>query len=244
MIVRVHRNLAALSRAAADLFCVRVGAAVRRRGRCDVVLAGGDTPRLTYALLATNPWRDRVDWGQVHVFWGDERCVAPDDPRSNARMARETLLDRVPIPADHIHPICCTGDPLRAAAAYEEELRRHFGEPGPPGWDLVLLGLGEDGHTASLFPGGDAVWERERWVAAVLRPGSELHRISLTPAGLNGTAMAVFLVAGGRKAAALRAIRREPPDPGRCPAQIVAPRGGEPLLLVDREAAGELGGSA
>jgi 6-phosphogluconolactonase len=243
VIVRVYEDLATLSRAAAELFCQKVAAAVKERGRCDVALSGGSTPRQMYELLATAPWRTRIDWRRLHVFWGDERCVPPDDPRSNARMAREALLSRVEIPTANIHPISCLQDPPRAAVAYEEELRGHFGGGGPPRWDLLLLGLGADGHTASLFPGGEAVNERERWVAAVPRPEAGLHGITLTPPALNGAATAVFLVAGHQKEAALRSVRQRPADPHRCPAQVIAPRGGEVLFLVDREAAGEAGAS-
>ncbi len=242
--IRVLQDLEELSRAAADLFCETARRAVGERGRCDVALAGGSTPRRTYELLATDPWRGLVAWDRLHVFWGDERCVPPDDPRSNARMAREAMLARVPIPPANVHPVACAGDPSGGAAAYEAELRGHFGDRAPPPWDLVLLGLGEDGHTASLFPGGEAVHEALRWAVAVPGRGDGPRRVSLTPVALNGAAAAVFLVSGRRKAEALRRVRSRPPDPDRCPAQVVAPRGGEPLFLADREAAGEPGRGA
>ena len=150
--IQVYPDLESLSRAAADLLVMQAHLAVAARGRFSVALSGGATPRRTYELLAAPPLKDQAPWDRVHVFWGDERGVPRNDPRSNARMAREAWLDHVPIPKDQIHPLDCADDPATAARQYEAELRQFFAG-GPPRLDLVLLGLGDDGHTASLFPG-------------------------------------------------------------------------------------------
>lgn len=148
----IYPDLESLSRAAADLFLRQADESVPARGRFSVALSGGRTPRRTYELLAQPPWRDRIDWPRIFIFWGDERCVPPDVLRSSARLAREALLGHVPLPDAQIHPILCQTSPEEAAAGYETLLRAFFPE-GPPVIDLIFLGLGADGHTASLFPG-------------------------------------------------------------------------------------------
>lgn len=227
-------DLEALSRAAAALFVRRARHAIARRGIFRVVLAGGQTPRGTYERLARSPCREAVDWARVHVFWGDERCVPLDDPRSNFRTAREALLDHVPIPPEHLHPIRCEEGPTAAAARYEAELRRFFGD-GPPVFDLVFLGLGADGHTASLFPFARALAEGERWVVEVTE--ADPPRVTMSATLLGGAERVVFLVAGASKAAALRATWAGPFDPWRWPAQRIRPGPGRLLWLVDAAAA-------
>ncbi len=157
--IEVYPDLESLSRAAAALLVKQANLAVAARGRFSVALSGGATPRRTYELLAAPPWVDQAPWDRVHVFWGDERCVPLNDSRSNARLAKEAWLDRVPIPADQIHPMNCAHDPAAAARQYEAQLREFFAGQ-PPILDLVLLGLGDDGHTASLFPGTTVLEER------------------------------------------------------------------------------------
>jgi 6-phosphogluconolactonase len=242
--LRVFPDGADLARAAAEEFARRAEEAIRARGRFSIALSGGSTPRHLFALLAdpAEPYRDRIDWRAVHVFWGDERHVPPDHPESNFRMARETLLDRVAVPAENVHRIRGEEpDAARAAALYEEELRAFF--RGAPRFDLVLLGLGADAHTASLFPGTSAVRERERWVAAPWVEKLGTFRITLTPAVLHRAAAVIFLVQGEEKAGALRAVLAGERDPDRFPAQAVQPRhsqNGEILWLVDRAAASGL----
>jgi len=182
--VEVLPTREALMEAAAARFVSAAGTALRASGRFVVALAGGSTPKALYALLAGAPWAGRVDWSRVHVFWGDERCVPPDDPASNYRMACEALLAHVPVSERNVHRIRGEDDPRRAAAAYERVLRETFATPvGPPRrapgarFDLVLLGMGDNGHTASLFPGGTAVRETERWVVA--------ERVDVTGRSLN-----------------------------------------------------------
>ena len=230
-------DAAELTRAAAEEVAQRAEEAVRERGRFAWALSGGSTPRDLYRTLASPPYRDRLPWSAIHVFWGDERHVPPDHPDSNFRMAREAMLDAVPLPAANLHRIRAEEpDAAVAAAAYETELRAFFHlAPGEwPRFDLVLLGLGKDAHTASLFPGGEAVHERERLVVAPWVPAQSTFRITLTPPVLNHARLAVFLVSGEDKAEPLRAVLAGPRDPGRWPAQIVE---GNRLWLVDRAAA-------
>ena len=237
--IRVYPDLESLSRAAAALLVTQANLAVAARGRFSVALAGGATPRRTYELLAAPPLKDQAPWDRVHVFWGDERCVPPDDPRSNARLAREAWLDRAPIPGHQIHPINCAPDPAAAARDYEAQLREFFAG-APPRLDLVLLGLGHDGHTASLFPGAPVLEEKERWAAAVYVAEGDLHRVTLTAPLINQAALVVFLVAGGAKAEVLREVLHGPRDPARLPAQLIRPHPGDLLWLADREAAARL----
>ncbi len=229
-----------LSWEAAGWFVRLAAEAVAGRGRFSVALSGGSTPRGLYALLAGEPYRSQVPWSQVHVFWGDERHVPPDHPDSNYRLARQTLLDRVPIPPGNVHRIPAERpDPQAAAAEYERTLRTFFG-PGWPRFDLILLGLGADGHTASLFPGTAVLHETERLVAAPYVDGLSAHRLTLTPPVLNHAANVLFLVAGEGKAATLHAVLEGPYRPERFPSQLVRPAEGRLVWIVDRAAAGLL----
>jgi len=239
----------ALAADAARRFVSVAAQAVRETGRFVVALAGGSTPRRLYELLATPEYADRVDWARMHVFWGDERCVPPDDPASNYRLARAALLDRVPIPTASVHRIRGEDEPVRAAAAYERELRTAFATPeGPPSvqggrrFDLILLGMGSNGHTASLFPGHAAVRERERWVMAEHVAELAAWRITLTTPVLNAAAHVVFLVTGAEKAATLQRVLDGPVRPDALPAQAIAPADGVLTWLVDAGAGGEAKG--
>jgi len=241
--VSVYPDAASLAHAAAELFAKLAGDAIRTSGRFAVALAGGSTPRGVYTLLASDPFASRVNWPRVHVFWGDERCVPPGHPESNYRMARETLLDHVPIPPANVHRIPCEQEPTRAAAAYERTLWKFFAvspEGGPPRFDLILLGMGDDGHTASLFPGTTALHERRRWVVAHYVEKLQAWRVTLTPVVLNAAAHVIFLVSGAGKAARLRQVLRGPYQPDVLPAQIVQPATGRLVWLVDAEAAAHL----
>jgi 6-phosphogluconolactonase len=231
----VYDDPEALSHAAAGFFVQRARQAAQDKGWFSVALSGGHTPQRTYELLASEPYRERVAWGQVHVFWGDERCVPSDDPRSNAHMARQALLDHVPIPAAQIHPIDCDQEPRLAAARYEDLLRGFFADE-PPRFDFVFLGLGENGHTASLFPSTPVLEEQERWVSDVTVAEQDLHRLTLTAPVINWAAVVVFLVAGASKASVLRDVLQGQPDPRRLPAQLVRPKDGNLYWFVDREA--------
>ncbi len=227
-----------LADAVARHIAARAADAISANGRFTLALSGGSTPRAAYSRLATGDWGLVTgDWRLVHVLWGDERCVPPDDPRSNYRMAKEALLDRVPIPADQIHRIRGEDDPEKAAAEYEAVLRGVLGSEGP---DLVLLGLGEDGHTASLFPGQAAVHETARWVVAVPSPDATMWRVTLTPAILNAARNVTFVVSGANKAARLQQVLRGPFTPDVLPAQAIRPLQGRLTWMVDDAAAGQL----
>jgi len=237
--VQVLPDPSALAAEAATRFAQLADEAVAEGRRFAVALSGGSTPRAAYALLATSPWRDQVPWPKVHLFWGDERCVPPDDPQSNYRMAREALLDHIPIPESNVHRIRAERRPLEAAGAYEKELRRFFRSPSPqiPHFDLVFLGLGPDGHTASLFPNTAALNEADRLAVANHVPQQDAWRITLTFPVLNAASHVIFLVAGAGKAARVRDILGTATPTPRFPAQRVRPTQGTLTWLMDRAAA-------
>ena len=233
-------DLAALSLRAAEHFTALARARAAESGRFAVVLAGGSTPRNLYSLLATAAYRERVPWAATHLFFGDERCVPPDHPESNFRMVKETLLDHVPIPDGQVHRMLGEEPaPERAAGAYEDELRQFFAATGDraPRFDLILLGLGADGHTASLFPGSPALDERWRLVVPAAVEGLAARRLTLTFPVLNAAARIVFLVAGSAKARALAAVVRGAVAGPALPAALVEPEDGALLYFVDRAAA-------
>ncbi len=215
--------------------------AIANHGQMAFALAGGSTPKKLYTLLTRDPFRSQIPWGGIHFFWGDERHVPPDHQDSNYRMARETLLGHVPVPEDHVHRIPSElPNAKEAADKYERALREHFQlVPGQkPRFDLILLGLGPDGHTASLFPGTPAVQDTLGLVAAPWVDKFSTFRITLTPAVLNEAAHVIFLVSGQDKAEALRSVLEGPYQPDRFPAQVINPAQGRLLWLVDKEAAG------
>ena len=233
-------SAAALAEAAAGRFVAAAGDAIASRGQFIVALSGGSTPRDTYLRLGTGALVSKVMWSRVQVLWGDERCVPPHDVESNYRMARETLLDRVPVPTAHVHRIHGEDDPATAAEVYETTLRALLRTPAGARIDLVLLGLGEDGHTASLFPGSAAVHERTRWVMAARASAASVWRITLTPAVINAAAEVMFLVSGGAKAGILRRVLEDPRRPQDLPAQAIAPSNGRVGWCVDAAAAADL----
>ena len=236
----VLRSAAALADAAAGRFVAAAGDAIASRGQFIVALSGGSTPRDTYLRLGTGALASKVMWSRVQVLWGDERCVPPDDLESNYRMARETLLDRVPVPAANVHRIHGEDDPATAAGVYETTLRALLRTPAGARIDLVLLGLGEDGHTASLFPGSAAVHEQTRWVMAARAAAASMWRITLTPAVINAAAEVLFLVSGSAKAGTLSRVLEGPRRPEELPAQAIAPSNGRVRWCVDAAAAADL----
>jgi len=236
---RISPDSDALSRAALQELLRIVSDAVKDRGRFAVALAGGHTPAKLYRLWAQGgKVSTGTPWDRVHLFWGDERYVQHDDPASNYRMARESLIAHVPIPTENVHPMPTDApQPEKAAEAYEAELRRFFGA-GAPAFDLQLLGLGVEGHTASLFPGSPALEERERWVAAVEAPAKPPQRLTLTLPVLNQARNTFFLVAGADKQAIIRALQDQSTEgPGPYPAARIQPSG--PVVwFLDKAAAG------
>jgi 6-phosphogluconolactonase len=235
----------ALAQEAAERCAGIAAEALARAGRFHVALTGGSTPKRLYTLLATEPYRSRLPWAQTHVFWGDERCVPPDHPESNYRMAHEALLRHLPIPSEQIHRMRGEDpDPEQAAAEYEQCLRTVFAPRAGtlPRFDLVLLGMGADGHTASLFPHTGALREQQRWAVRNHVPQLQADRLTLTVPVINRGATILFLVAGTEKAVALRDVLEGPPDPERLPAQRIRPATGRLIWLVDRAAASRLAG--
>lgn len=232
---RTFDDVPALCRAAAELFAAESAQAIEARGRFTASLAGGNTPKPVYELLATPEFSHRLDWTRVHIFWGDERCVPPDHARSNYRMTREALLDHVAIPAANVHRIRGELAPPAAAADCEADLRRAFPD-GRTAFDLVFLGLGDNAHTASLWPGTAVVDETSRLAAEVYVSEQDLWRVTMTAPALNAGRVVAFLVAGADKADAVREVTVGPRDPHRFPAQLIQPGDGELIWLLDRAA--------
>jgi 6-phosphogluconolactonase len=238
----------ALAKEAAERCSQIAQEAVARAGRFTIALSGGSTPKLLYSLLAAEPYSTSLPWRKTHVFWGDERAVPPGDHDSNFGMAKATLLDRVPVPPDRVHRMQAEGDDLDLSAReYEAEIASVFAVPptgDPPSFDLILLGLGPDGHTASLFPRTEGVRERARWVVRNHVPKLNSDRVTLTAPILNQASTVLFLVTGADKASALQAVLEGPSDPDRFPAQLIQPTSGRLIWLVDRAAASMLAKNA
>jgi 6-phosphogluconolactonase len=244
--VRRFEDLDALSHAAADELATLVRAAVVDRGTCSIALSGGSTPKRLFELFA-QAGRDALPWEHIDLWWGDERTVPPDHADSNYRMTRETLIDPLGLAASHVHRIAGElADHDAAARSYSRELVTALGSP--PTFDLVLLGMGPDGHTASLFPGSPALDETSRWVVANPVTSPLVHgtatRITLTAPAINAARHIRFLVAGADKAAALAQVLEGEHDPGRYPSQLIAPQDGDLVWFVDAAAAAALRGTA
>jgi 6-phosphogluconolactonase len=245
--VLIFPDLRTLSEAAAERVVRRGESAHAERGEFAIALAGGETPHTLYATLAREPFRSAIRWERVRVFWGDERCVPPQDPRSNFRMAQDALLSLVPIPPQNIHRMPAErADLASAAREYADVLRSHLPRTadGWPRFDLILLGLGEDGHTASLFPHAPVLTETRSAVAAYHVPHLRADRMTLIPPVLNRAREVLFLVSGAEKAHALWVVLEGPRQPEAVPAQVVRPLDGSLVWLVDEAAAQELSRSS
>ena len=226
----------ALARRAAQYFVEMTGEAVAGRGRARIAISGGNTPKAAFQLLAdpNQPWRSRMPWDNLDLYWVDERAVPPQAAESNYRMTREALLDRVPLRPEQIHRIEGELEPELAAARYETELRNTFRLEGAetPRFDLVALGMGEDGHTASLFPHTEAIHEVTNHV-----PQKDTGRITLTWPVIDHASSVFFLIAGEDKAAVLKEVLMGPHDPERLPSQLIWPVSGILTLILDKAAA-------
>jgi len=241
--LRVFSDLEQLARGAADQFVRRTTAGWGGDRPTAVALSGGSTPKRMFELLAEDPYCDQVPWERIHFFWGDERTVPPDHPDSNFGAANQALLSGLELPAGNLHRIQAElDDPGLAAVSYEHELRRFFGlaEEEMPRFDLVFLGMGADGHTASLFPGTDALGEKRRLAVATWVAKLAAHRVSLTCPVFNNAACILFLVSGAEKAETLRQVLEGSREPHRYPAQLIRPQNGELLWYVDEAAAQRL----
>ncbi len=231
-----------LNRRTAEQFVRLATKSVAATGRFTVALSGGSTPKALYSLLAGQTFQPLVPWSKVYFFWGDERCVSPDHPDSNYGMARVTMLEKVPVPTENVYRVPTEkGNAQRVAAEYERVLGAFFGvnEGQQPRFDLILLGMGEDGHTASLFPGTAALQETGTVTANPIQK-LETHRITLTIPAINQASHIVFLVSGSSKASVLKEVLEGPYEPTRLPSQSIQPVEGTLLFLVDRAAASEL----
>jgi 6-phosphogluconolactonase len=247
--IAVLQDQAALAHEAAKRFLAAAQESIAERGRFRVALAGGSTPAGLYRLLAEQPYRGQVNWSQTWLFFGDERCVPPESSDSNYQMARETLLDHVPLPQAQVLRIHGEWPPQRAADGYALDLRAQFSDQGRswPRFDLVLLGMGDDGHTASLFPGMPALAVKDQLVVAsgvpdYVRP--QVERVTLTLSVLNSAVRVMFLVAGGKKAGAVAHVLGDRQPAERPPAAMVRPDAGALTWLLDQAAAQELNAAA
>ena len=239
--VRIFDDLEALSRAAASLFIESCAQGIRTRTRALVALSGGNTPMELYKLLAEPSYAEAVDWAKTHIFWGDERCVPPDDPESNYRQANDALRVRVPIPKENIHRVQGEAEPRESAISYALTLRKFASPPlSWPRFDFVLLGMGEDGHTASLFPGSPVDITAPTAAVTADYQGRPANRITITPILFNEAHRVVFLVSGESKSQTLANVLNGDYDPDRLPAQRIRPVHGELIWLVDRAAASKL----
>lgn len=237
--VRVFQDLEEMSHAAAELFATFSKKSIASHGRFVVALSGGSTPHRLYSLLGSPWYRNNIDWSRVYIFWTDERCVPKDHPESNYRLAHETFLSRVPLPAQHIHRIRGEEEPRKAAETYEDELRKFFSGSGAIIFDLIILGVGEDGHTASLFPGSSALDERMRPAVPVYLEEPKISRVTLTLPVLNHAAQVLFLASGRAKTDIVQDIL-EGGDTQYYPAGQVRPSSGVLTWFIDRQAAEKL----
>jgi len=235
--LKVYPDLAALARAAATHFVDIAQSSIALNGRFSVALSGGTTPEQMFRLLAAPEFYSQIDWKHVHLFWSDERCVAPDHPESNYAMAWNSFIDHVPISMDNIHRILGEEDPVVAADTYEQDLKDHFKAPVPK-FDLILLGLGEDGHTVSIFPGSTAAAEVKKLVVATQHPKSNQWRVTLTFPAINAAANVSFLVSGSAKAGMLRIVKSGLVSPEEIPVTGVDPKSGTLTWFCDHAAAG------
>lgn len=231
-----------LSQKAAERLIRLAQDAIERSGRFIVALSGGSTPRALYSLLASPGYNERIPWAKVHLYWGDERCVPPHHPDSNFLMVQETLLANITIPRENFHRIAAELDPQVAAADYEEQIRKLFqlSPGGLPRFDLILLGLGEDGHTASLFPESETLKDTQHIVVATYVDKLNAHRVTLTLPVINRAAEVIFLVAGPDKTSVVKRIVSDPPQAPDLPAARVCPANGRLVWLITKDAASEL----
>jgi len=234
--IQIYPDAASLAIASAERIVGLADEAIKDHGGFSIALSGGSTPKTLYELLATPAYSERIDWSNVHVFWGDERCVPPDDNESCYRMARETLLDHVPIPSANIRRIQGEIPPEEAATKYERLLHHFFGNQSPR-FDVILLGMGDDGHTASLFPGTKALSEEKRWVIENYVEAKQMWRGTLTKTAINAAANVIFLVSGKGKSERLRQVLEGNFQRDKLPSQLIRPENGGLLWMVDQDVA-------
>jgi 6-phosphogluconolactonase len=243
MELHIYKNNEELSVKVAGWLVDYIAATLKKQDRFTLVLSGGSTPHKLNTLLAASPYKEKVDWSKLHIFWGDERFVPFEDDRNNAKMAFDTLLDHVPVPAIQIHVMRTTDIiPEVAAGEYEKILHTYFPGtiPASNTFDLVLLGMGDDGHTLSLFPGTHIMHEENKWATSLFLKQQDMFRITLTAAVVNQAACIAFLVSGAGKAIALHQVIEGDYKPDLYPSQVIKPLHGELHWFVDEAAAANL----
>lgn len=234
-----YNNLDELSYAVADWMVSYISDTLKNNDRFTISLSGGSTPQKLYTLLATEPYKQKIDWSKMHIFWGDERVVPFEDDRNNAKMTYDTLLNHVPVPASQVHVMKTDIDPEAAAAQYDDILHRYFDQHETT-FDFTLLGMGDDGHTLSIFPGSELVDEKSAWVKAIYVPAQKMYRITCTVPVTNKSAKVAFLTAGSNKASVLKQVTKGEFNPTLYPSQLIHPGNGELYWFIDKEAAKEL----
>jgi 6-phosphogluconolactonase len=238
----IFKDAEHLCRGLAEWITSLIEETLTRKEGFSLVLSGGNTPKNLHLLLASPPYKERINWKNIHVFWGDERAVPLDDERNNARMAFDTLLDKVDIPADQIHIMDTSLTPEAAASQYQELLYEYFGTDILPvrTFDLVLLGMGDDGHTLSLFPNTAVIHEEKSWATSFYLKAQDMHRITLTKNIVNHADHIVFMISGKDKAHAVHEVLEGEKNPDLYPSQVIVPTQGELHYFMDRDAASGL----
>lgn len=244
--IHVSENADALSKDYANWLVDYIGKTLQHQQRFTIALSGGSTPKKLHELLATEEYKNKIDWSKLHVFWGDERFVPFEDERNNAKMAYDTLLNHVPVPASQIHVMRTDISPQDAAADYEKLLNAYFVPAEDPGagfhftFDLIILGMGDDGHTLSLFPGLPIIDETKRWVSAFWLEAQDMYRITLTHPVANQAKCVTFLATGAKKAKVLKEVLQGETNVHLYPSQIIQPERGELHWFIDSDAAASL----
>jgi 6-phosphogluconolactonase len=233
--IKIFNSVDALNNAMAEFIIDIANNAIEKKGKCTIALSGGQTPLSLYSLLAESPFKELIPWNKTTVFWADERYVPATDQKNNAFQARTIFLNKVNIPPTNIHPIPVELSPAEAAQDYEKEIKATLGEPAQ--FDLILLGLGENGHTASLFPGNSILKEEEAYVKEAYVEEEKIYRISMTAPLLNQACNIAFLVTGKNKAAIVKEVVKNAYQPDKYPAQLIQPKEGHLFWFIDSEAA-------
>jgi 6-phosphogluconolactonase len=239
MQLHIYKDADELSSEVAAWIAGCIADTLKKSDRFTIALSGGSTPQRLHKILAASPYKEQIDWTKLHIFWGDERDVPFEDTRNNAKMAYDTLLDFVPVPPSQIHVMRTDIPAEESAAEYEKILHAYFGDSGKT-FDLVLLGMGDDGHTLSLFPGTEVVHEEKAWTKAFFLKAQDMSRITLTKTVVNRAARVAFLTTGGGKAHALNEVLKGDYNPDLYPSQEIKPLNGELHWFVDKAAAAQL----
>lgn len=239
MYLHIHKNPDELSQALAEWITEEIENTLEQSDRFTWVLTGGNSPRQLYELLSSEAYSNRIDWSKLHIFWGDERAVPFSDDRNNARMTFQYLLDRVPVPRHQIHVMNTELEPAASAAAYEKILHGYFSETGAS-FDLVLNGMGDDGHTLSLFPHTPVIHEQKAWASSFYLDAQKMYRITLTAPIVNRAKTVAFLTFGSNKANALKEVLKGKKNTDQYPSQIIQPVNGELHWFTDEAAAAKL----